>query len=55
MKNSEASKIIESIVYVINMIIQEYIHVNGGENDVSKITKVTLLDHQYVSAFLATI
>ena len=50
-KQPEAASLLESIVQVLNLVLQEYLHVNGGSQGDQRV----LLDHTYVSGFLATI
>lgn len=44
---------LEQIVYVLNLILQEYLSINGGA--AAKESSGVLLDHGYVSSFLASI
>lgn len=54
-KNQDAIGLLEMIIQVLNMIIQEYLHVNNQSGGSELASAPVLLDHNYVSAFLATV
>lgn len=53
-KNHEAIGLIESIIHVINMILQEYLNVSQHSEEPLP-SAVVILDQTYVTAFLSTI